>query len=679
MSPIHQPAALSENGRKILNILLEQAGTWLTAAKLAECIGVSRRTVLRELPSVEQWLSDNDACLTRSPGVGIQLTASDEVLNQVFQDLNSETPEMTRKERIQHLLIMLFHSSEPIKAYVMARELNISERTLKSDLDQLEEALLPFEIRLCRRPGVGTWLDGSPEALRRAIGSILRAELPSEDIHQLLLGGLPTSGVLSELLDPEITEGVLSVLRRFDSEEAIGFTDTGYLTLAIHLILSIQSMRSGTEPPIPSTSAFSAPTRRLASSLEKTFGVILPDTERQYLENYLKANRPDRSRQGWDNADEWNLRHLASQLISAMEVTMDLEFSRYPALLNDLCCHLRSVLYRAEQGRPIDNPSVDLIKAQYPDLWNATRNCCDMLAETGEFPVLNDEEAAFLAMHFGAIIERENLLRLKIHAVVVCPYGMASCRFLISQLQKEFPTIQISRCGSVRDVSPEELEHDQADLVISTIPLEMDFPCVIVSTILTARDKELLQAAISQIKNKPSRPKKRLHSEDWQGLYYAGKLSASISELLDTFVIDRIIAPGSRSALITRASQLFCPLEADAKLVESGLLRREAQADTYVKPLRAVLLHCKSSAVSGCRFGYLESTPPVYENGKIISGALVLLIPDDGDQARLEIMQSVSSLLVEDDRLITALRSGDRPGAIRLLRKGLAREVTLDR
>lgn len=678
MPPTQQSPLLSENGHKIVNILLEQAGTWLTTAKLAESISVSRRTVLRELSSVEQWLSHNGAALTRSPGLGIQLTAEPEELQRLAQELHSKKPTLTKKERTQRLMAMLFRSQEPIKAYVMARELDISERTLKVELDQLEAELLPHDVQLCRRPGVGTWISGTPEARRRAIGSMFRAELPSEDIRQILLGNFPTGSILSEILDADIAEGVLSVLRRFDSEEAFGFTDSGYLTLAIHLILTIQTLRNSATQTPSAMNGFSAPTRRLAAALEKKFVLSFPDEERAYLEHYLKANRPDRERQGWDNADEWNLRHLASQLISAMEAIMDLEFSRYPALLNDLCCHLRSVLYRAEQGRRIDNPSVELIKAQYPALWEATRSSCDMLAETGVLPALNDEEAAFLAMHFGAIIERENLLRLKVHAVVVCPYGMASCRFLISQLQKEFPTLQISRCASVRDISLEELEQNQADLVISTIPLELDFPCVVVSTILTAQDKELIHTAMAQIKNKPSRPQKRLHSEDWKGLYYTGKLSASIDELLDTLMIDQILAPASRSTLITRASHLFCPLDYDAKQVEAGLLRREALADTYVKPLRSVLLHCKTNAVSGCRFGYLESVPPVYENGKIICGALVLLIPDDGDKARLEIMQSVSSLLVEDDRLITALRNNNRPEAVRLLREGLAQRVAMD-
>ena len=65
--------------------------------------------------------------------------------------------------------------------------------------------------------------------------------------------------------------------------------------------------------------------------------------------------------------------------------------------------------------------------------------------------------------------------------------------------------------------------------------------------------------------------------------------------------------------------------------------------DTYIKPLFALLLHCRTKAVSDCRFGYLQAQPPVYEAGKMIMGALVLLAPDTGDPIPVEGMRMVSA------------------------------------
>ncbi|WP_418913342.1 hypothetical protein [Agathobaculum sp.] len=46
--------SLTANGHKLIDRLLTLPQGWVTAAMLAESISVSRRTVLRELPSVEQ-------------------------------------------------------------------------------------------------------------------------------------------------------------------------------------------------------------------------------------------------------------------------------------------------------------------------------------------------------------------------------------------------------------------------------------------------------------------------------------------------------------------------------------------------------------------------------------------------------------------------------------------------
>ena len=49
--------SLTANGQKLIDRSADAAAGLVTAAMLAESIGVSRRTVLRELPSVEQWIA----------------------------------------------------------------------------------------------------------------------------------------------------------------------------------------------------------------------------------------------------------------------------------------------------------------------------------------------------------------------------------------------------------------------------------------------------------------------------------------------------------------------------------------------------------------------------------------------------------------------------------------------
>ena len=95
--------------------------------------------------------------------------------------------------------------------------------------------------------------------------------------------------------------------------------------------------------------------------------------------------------------------------------------------------------------------------------------------------------------------------------------------------------------------------------------------------------------------------------------------------------------------------------------------------DTYIKPLFALLLHCRTKSVSDCRFGYLQAQPPVYEAGKMIMGAFVLLAPDTDDPIPVEVMRMVSAQLIEEPELIERLRTGQRDAAVQLLEEKLDR------
>ena len=68
--------SLTANGQKLIDRLLTLPQGWVTAAMLAESIGVSRRTVLRELPSMEQWIAAAGYRFVRSPGQGLLLEAN---------------------------------------------------------------------------------------------------------------------------------------------------------------------------------------------------------------------------------------------------------------------------------------------------------------------------------------------------------------------------------------------------------------------------------------------------------------------------------------------------------------------------------------------------------------------------------------------------------------------------
>lgn len=663
---------LTANGRKLI---LKMAGLprgWLTAATLAESIGVSRRTVLRELPGVEEWMRAAGFAFRRSPGQGILLDEGEErrtALRRLASD-GGELDALPREERRQRLLGALLAADGPLKSGPLAGDLLVSEHTLAADLTWAQEWLRPYGIELCRRPGVGVWLQGPPAALRRASGALLTVGLTPEQLRRCLQKGETPAGPAA-LLDGAAAARVWELLRDFEQQEGLRFTDAGFLSLAIHCTLTVQQMRAGRwQPGESSRPACLRLASRLAARLEAAFALPLPPAEVRYLALYLEAYGGRTGQADPLAAGEMELHSLARALIDGVERAMGVDLSRYPNLAEDLCCHLRPMLYRMEQGAPVENPQLELIKTQYAPLWQATRAACDAAAAPLGRPI-PDAEAGYLAMHFGAVVEQEELARLRVRVVVVCPYGMASSRFLAAQLLREFPVLHVAESCSMRTLDEAALRRQGIDMVISTVPLELDFPRVCVSPILQEQDRARLQAGIDAVRSAPAaRPKQK---EAPPPLRYAGRLSAALLELTDTLTIQTVEIPRNRAGLIEAASRLFCTQPAACHAVEQALYRRETLGDTYIKPLRAVLLHCRTTAVSGCRLGYLRADPPIYEQGQLLLGALVLLAPEGEDPLPVQVVQAVSSLLIEEPRLMEALRAADRPAAVRLLEQGLAR------
>lgn len=175
---------LTDNGRRLIRKLSELPPVWLTAAALGESVGVSRRTVMRELPGMEKWLRAAGFRFVRSPGQGVRLEEAEDRRAALRALLEGGGMALSKSERIDRLLVLLFAAAEPVKTQWLAEKLDISEHTLLSDLGTADEWLRARGAAIKRRTGVGVWMEGTPENLRRAMGIRLRPQLTQMDWQQ---------------------------------------------------------------------------------------------------------------------------------------------------------------------------------------------------------------------------------------------------------------------------------------------------------------------------------------------------------------------------------------------------------------------------------------------------------------------------------------------------------------
>lgn len=70
--------------------------------------------------------------------------------------------------RAKHLLLALLNEKGPVVIADLARQFGVSPRSIRYDLDEIEMWLESTPVRLCRRPRVGIWIDGSEDGVAAA-------------------------------------------------------------------------------------------------------------------------------------------------------------------------------------------------------------------------------------------------------------------------------------------------------------------------------------------------------------------------------------------------------------------------------------------------------------------------------------------------------------------------------
>jgi len=143
-------------------------------------------------------------------------------------------------------------------------------------------------------------------------------------------------------------------------------------------------------------------------------------------------------------------------------------------------------------------------------------------------------------------------------------------------------------------------------------------------------------------------------------IHFVSRTGVEIEYLLDHIRIGRAPVLQERQEILAYAASLF----SDTPEMESHfyeiLKKRDQIADTYMKPFHALLLHGKSPDIMHPCFGYVHLEPPIYENARIILGAIVTFIPEnDPDQVSAPIVSEIIGSLMEQPELLKALREDD--------------------
>lgn len=496
---------------RIIKFLLKEGHT--TVKEIADDLDVSEKTVSKSLKEVEAVLKKIGLSLVRKPKIGVYIDGDLKKILPYLDNKGSQIP-TTREERVIYIYSILLKSNDYITIQQISDELYISRGTIERDLAEVEKLLKNEGVSIYKKPSKGIKLDISERDKRQLTAKFIHKfwsrnwyiKQEQESFYQAFEKiQADVNGIFSE----DDLSIIIDILRNFSRERNFEFSDYEFQSLVIHLAIAVERIRKGEyiEESLYVGNIENnqmSNTTYLAKQLEQKFSILLPKSEIGYINLHLVAADQHRDttelKDTSDNHYETNTNNI-SNLREIIKNTL-YETAYDKDLIDGLTSHVHSSINRLKYGLSIKNPYVNTIKQNFSLSFEQALDLKKVIEFIYDIRI-NDDECAYIALHFEAFRERMKELPQNVRVVLVCSTGLGSSRLLSARIKKYFPMIKIEKILSVQELVSSKID---ADLVISTIYLELEtIPTIIVSPILNESDIRTLEKNIQNVSGNTSK------------------------------------------------------------------------------------------------------------------------------------------------------------------------------
>lgn len=665
---------LMSRQKQIIQILTKSTNkNPITISTIAEILNVSSRTVLREMPKIEEWLDENGFNFIKKPRVGLIIDESLENQQLILELLEVENvqKEYSKEERKRIILSELLIAKEPLKLFYFTNQLKVSEGTLSNDLDGIEDWLKAFDIKLIRRQGVGIYLEGNEKNYRKVLSDILYRTLEEKELIKLLKKSLnsPSSensiefsieNRMLNFIDKTIIKGIEKIVSELEEKFNFKLIDSDYIGLVVHISLAVQRIKNGEKISMDKSSLSEleilpefAVATEITEKLEKVFTIEIPKDEIGYITMHLKGARLRLNKVENDiDLDNLDIKQISNYIITEVENDFNIEIINKQKLSKDIYNHLVPAISRMSMKLNIRNPLLENIKEQYSEIYHSCENACEILKKITKIDKIPESEVAYIAMHIAAAIE-ENLKNENLSVVIACPTGVGTSKLLGVNIKKEFPNLDIKNSISVINIDTKKLKDDGIDFIISTVDLDVDYRYICLNPMFLQKDKIKLKEFIHRY-SKQRITKKIIKKElkcDKDKIKNITNLGTEIISILEEVRVREINNVKTVNDLIGIASSVFAENVNHAKEMKKLLLEREEKSSTYLNGFNMMLLHCKDKKITSCKFGVIRLNEKLIEDGKEINFAIISLIPEKNTQTQINIMSHINGEIIERESL----------------------------
>ncbi|WP_141629954.1 BglG family transcription antiterminator [Salinibacterium sp. PAMC 21357] len=465
---------------------LAQAEAWVTAAELADKLGVTTRSVRSYVTAVKSSALPLEVIESSTAGYRLHRENYAEFLRGA-SNRDSERP----RDRQYHLVRRLGDSPEGVDIFALAESFFVSESTIEADLRKIKAVIAESGLTLTRR-GSLVILAGTEPNLRRLLSKMFR--------HEETQGFLELESIQREFEASDLRGFKTSLLDLLDSH--------GYFVNEYginHVLLHVAIAADRTLPTSPRL-ADAAPqfTNELAALIANHFSVHLAREELNEIE-ILLTTRVITKASDSDDAPDVDL----DQLIARVRQTVRHVGEEYLIDLDDddfimrLSLHVRNLIARAQDLSYSRNPMTRSIKTTYPMIYELAVFIAAEV-QRSEGISIHDDEISYIALHVGSHLERQSKREVRLTAALVCPNYHDLHVILRERIEAVLGTeLQLRIVITRTDVDLAELT---TDLVLTTIDLRSFADnVVLIQPFLTENDIENIRKTIGRVRRQRRR------------------------------------------------------------------------------------------------------------------------------------------------------------------------------
>ena len=457
---------------------------------------ISKRTFQYDISAINRWLTGQDLPkLKRNDQGHLSLEITPLMREQVLSKIRSQSMafhQMNDEARMETVLFTLLLENGAINTKTLCEEYEMSRNSIRKLLVKLSTELNSEEVSLVSRPKKGWMIRGDEEDIRRYfvkrfhgifIEPTKRNSIQYLEMHRMIAERIPR-------WDTWIKE------RSFDVFEGITDRSSGRViaSLAISIIRHQTDGLSEFQPMEIPVLAESGALPKF-DSLIQGYGFLLNLQDRVFCAKYLLGNRAiDMDRKVEVVFDA--LPKIVKIMVKDMSEIAGKPIREPERLVNSLIVHLQPTIFRIRFGIEVENKLLEQIQDRYQGYYRAARIASRPLEQHFDIKI-PPEEVAFIAMHFGAFIEKQEKEHIRI--LLVCHEGMATVRLMQARLQEEFDAFEIVGIMSRHQYTT--IKNIDADLVLATIPLKSrGIPIVTVEPLLTEKNQMELEGLLTKRK-----------------------------------------------------------------------------------------------------------------------------------------------------------------------------------